>query len=86
METLHTIATNLETIWYAPKDWSVNGGLSWLTFYLEVCVVGFIAHCLKEVKDDRQARNFALYRAAEEAGRERLSMMDKNGFIEHRSF
>lgn len=86
METLNTITTNFMVLWNAPKDWSIHGGLSWLTFYLVICLVAFIAFCVKEAKDERNARKVELYRAAEESGRIHLRMKNQKGFIERRNF
>ena len=40
METLNTITTNALTLWNAPKDWSLDGGLIWLTAMVTVGLVG----------------------------------------------
>lgn len=53
MTTLTTITTNFMVLWNAPKDWSLSGGLVWLTGYMAVCLVGFVVFCIKEAKAER---------------------------------
>jgi len=86
METLHTIINNFVILWNAPKDWSIDGGLSWLTFYLVCCVIGMVVFSRKEAKAERNARKAAIYREAEESGRTYLRMKSEKGFIERRNF
>jgi hypothetical protein len=82
METINTITTNFMELWNAPKDWSLDGGLIWLTGYLVFCVISFIHFCVKEAKDERNVRKAKLYRAAEESGRIHLRMKSQKGYLE----
>jgi hypothetical protein len=86
METLNTIATNFMILWNAPKDWSLSGGLVWLTGYVAVLLVGFVVFCIKEAKAERSAHRARIYRAAEESARVHLRMKSEKGYLERRNF
>jgi len=51
METLNTITTNLITLWNAPKDWSIDGGLVWFTGMAVVCFIGLTIAMVSETRE-----------------------------------
>lgn len=48
METLNTIVTNFMVLWNAPKDWSLSGGLIWLTGMCSIAVIMLIGAAISE--------------------------------------
>jgi len=48
METLNTITTNFMVLWNAPKDWSLSGGLIWLTGMCSIALVMMIVAAANE--------------------------------------
>lgn len=48
MDTLTTITTNFMVLWNAPKDWSLSGGLVWLTGMCSIAVVMMIVAAVNE--------------------------------------
>jgi cbb3-type cytochrome oxidase subunit 3 len=86
METLNTITTNWNTLSDTPIDWSMNGGMVWLTFYVTVCFIGVVVFSYKEEEAERNARKSRIYRAAEESARIHLRMKSEKGYLERRNF
>lgn len=82
-DLINTVTTNFIAIWDAPKDWSVNGGLSWLVFYGVACLVGFAVVCIRETQKERREARQALYRDAEAHGHLRNVRRDWRGYIEY---
>jgi len=50
METLHTMADGFITLWNAPKDWSLSGGLIWLT---GMCFIAVVVIALAAANENR---------------------------------
>jgi len=48
MDALTTITTNFMVLWNAPKDWSLSGGLIWLTGMCSIAVVMMIVAAVNE--------------------------------------
>ncbi len=82
MDSIDTIIANWTHLSNTPIDWSLNGGMIWLTG-MTVFMVLYIAACvLSEVRKERQAARKALYREAEFVGYVRNLERSFNGFQE----
>jgi hypothetical protein len=79
METLNTITTNFMVLWNAPKDWSLDGGLIWLTGYMVVVVISMALFFRDE---SRRNRKTAAYSAATRIAKARIARMERDGYIE----
>lgn len=91
MDTLNTVASNLQVLWDAPKDWSVHGGLAWLTGILVLLAVGLVATMIGDIlehrrTDQREAEldKKLLYAEAQLWGQVRLERQARRGYSEYR--
>lgn len=74
-----TIIERAAYLWNAPADWSMSGGLIWLTFAMSVVAVAMVAFSIAESRRERRAE---IYRAARVAALARKAAWDANGYQE----
>ena len=91
MDTINTIVSNFQILWDAPKDWSVHGGLIWLTGYLVGMALMVVAAGLGDLieqhrTDQREAKidKKLLYAEAQLWGQVRLERQARRGYSEYR--
>ena len=88
MDTLNTIVSNFQILWDAPKDWSVHGGLAWLTGYLALMALWVVAAGLGDLHrtNQREAKidKKLLYAEAQLWGQVRLERQARRGYSEYR--
>jgi len=91
MDTINTVASNLQVLWDAPKDWSVHGGLAWLMGYLALMALWVVAAGLEDLleqhrTDRREAKidKKLLYAEAQLWGQVRLERQARRGYSEYR--
>jgi len=91
MDTINTVVSNFQILWDAPKDWSVHGGLIWLSGYLAVMalmvVATMIGDILEQHRTDRREAEIdkkLLYAEAQLWGQVRLERQARLGYSEYR--
>lgn len=47
MDTIDTIITNFRTLAHANIDWSLDGGMIWLTGMMVICVTALVAGTIR---------------------------------------
>jgi len=82
MDSIDTIMMNFGRLSNTPIDWSLNGGMIWLTgmtvfMALYIAALGFL-----EARKERRRRRQALYRRAEQSLQVRRRILDQNGYFE----
>ena len=91
MDTINTIVSNTQILWDAPKDWSVHGGLAWLTGYLALMALMVVAAGIRDLLEQHNARTREaeldkklLYAEAQLWGQVRLERQARRGYSEYR--
>ncbi len=82
METIDTIITNWTALSNTPIDWSLNGGMIWLTGMMIGLAFLTIRWTVQEAREDRRVARQALYRHAEYVGFTRSLDKSFTGFSE----
>jgi len=86
MEILNTITTNAVTLWNAPIDWSPTAGPIWLVMMMVGVAVIAIAAWVSEARQERRLARQELYRKAHAKANIRLNRLERQGYVDTRSF